>query len=111
MAGAKHEYQFWPQYDAPRDTGMTISVASEGNSNEMDATGVEASLELRETLRAACRQHGYRRLELESCHFSHADRGFSTKFFGKATQKVDGYEVNSMIDGDIGSITMFEANV
>lgn len=90
---------------------MIISVAAEGNLNEMNETGVQASLELRETLQAACRQHGYRRLELESCHFSHADRGFSTKFFGKTTQKLDGYEVNSMIDADIGSITMFEANV
>jgi hypothetical protein len=90
---------------------MAISVAGEGNLNEMNASGVQAPLELRETLRAACRQHGYRRLELESCHFSHADRGFSTKFFGKPTQKLDSYEVSSMIDADVGSITMFEANV
>ena len=91
---------------------MTIRVA-EGNQQhkrELDVNN-QPSNDLHKMLDAACRKNGYRKLELDSCRFSHADRGFTNKVFGKMSEKEAGYEVDSVLDTESGSITMFETNV
>lgn len=90
---------------------MAINIAGGGNLYSKEPSCEQDSLELRKTLEAACRQNGFRRLELESCHFIHADRGFTNELFKQTSQKCDGYRVNSMIDTETGSITLYEANV
>lgn len=110
VTGARLLHQFWPQNDTPTDTKMMINVAGDRDVKEA-SIDTQGKIRLLEYLEAACRKNGCRKLELESCHFTHANRGFTKKFFGYPSQKEDGYEVNMRIDAQFGSITMFEANV
>jgi hypothetical protein len=112
VTGSRLSHQFWPENKRLEDTNMTVRVAKENEQRDEELDGsAQPSNELHKMLEAACRKNGYRKLELESCHFSHTDRGFTNQVFGKPSEKETGYEVDSVLDTESGSITMFEANV